>query len=237
MDPTQRWVSIVAVAAACISVVGATISSGPALLRAAQSLADRLRPASQAHPRLRVVCLGDSITAQGYPERLGRLLPPDHRVSNEGVPGETTSQLLGRWRYGISPARPDLLVLQGGGNDLLHGTGFAAPAAHQLLQIAREAEQEGSRVVLVAVLPFQGAPGWSEALEQERLALNRALAEHCAASDRAACVDVASMASGAALRREHDAGDHLHLGRAGRQRLAELVAEQVAALSSGSARP
>jgi lysophospholipase L1-like esterase len=233
MDPTQRWATIVAVAAACISVTAVAVSSGPALRRAAQSLADRLRPASQASARLRVVCLGDSITAQGYPERLGPLLRPDHRESNEGVPGETTAQLLARWRYGISPARPDVLVLQGGGNDLRLGTGSATPAAHQLLQIAREAEQAGSRVVLVAVLPFQGAPGWSAALEQERLALNHALAEHCASSDRAACVDVASMASGAALRREHDAGDHLHLGRAGQQRLAELVAERVKALASG----
>jgi lysophospholipase L1-like esterase len=234
MDPTQRWASIVAVAAACVSVAAAAVSSGPALRRAAQALADRLRPAPQATPRLRVVCLGDSITAQGYPEQLAELLGPGYRVSNEGVPGETTAQLLGRWRYGIALARPDVLVLQGGVNDLRLGTGFAAPAANHLLQIAGEAEQAGSRVVLVAALPFQGAPGWSEALEQERLALARALAEHCAASAGAACVDVAAMASGAALRPELDAGDHVHLGRAGQRRLAELVAERVRGLSSGS---
>jgi lysophospholipase L1-like esterase len=233
MDPAAR-ASRVAVGAAVVSLVAAAVAIAPAASRVAwkaQALVHRVQAPAARHL---VVCIGDSITSFGYPARVSALLGSDYRVSNEGVSGETSAQILGRWRFGIQETRPAVLVVLGGVNDLRIGTGFAAPAIANLQELMLEAQQVGTKVVALTVLPFRGDRYWTEGLEHERQAINQALLEHCTEHPAVSCVDAAAtMSRGDQLAPEFDSGDGIHLSENGSMRLAELVADAIAPARPG----
>ncbi len=71
---------------------------------------------------IRILCLGESTTAYGYPEVLERLLNQDaplrpYRVFNEGVAGTTTDQILARVPGLLARYDPDVVVAMIGVND------------------------------------------------------------------------------------------------------------------------
>ena len=45
--------------------------------------------ASESAESIRVACIGNSITAGGYPEKIAPLLGPSYKVENDGVSGGT----------------------------------------------------------------------------------------------------------------------------------------------------
>lgn len=79
---------------------------------------------------MQMVCLGDSITKgrvwlagyrpkvtrQNYPNLLARLLP-GAQVVNAGQTNDTSSGMLARFCADVEPLRPDVVVLECGGND------------------------------------------------------------------------------------------------------------------------
>jgi lysophospholipase L1-like esterase len=103
---------------------------GPAPAAAEEPTAAR----AASHGELRIVALGDSITAGtgdaragGYPARLAELLRARGRaamVVNLAVPGAETADVLRRLesdpRAGAELARADLVLVSAGGNDLNH---------------------------------------------------------------------------------------------------------------------
>jgi len=209
---------------------------GPPAWRAARAIRPLAHPVEPAHARLLIVCLGDSITSFGYPALVSARLGKNYRVSNEGFSGETSAQILGRWRFGLQETHPDVLVVLGGVNDLRIGTGFAAPAIANLSELFLEADQAGTRIVAVTVLPFKGDRSWTPSLEREREAINRALLDYRSQHSRTTCLDAAaSMSGGPKLLDDLDSGDHLHLSELGNSRLAQLVAEHMStSLPAGS---
>jgi len=78
-----------------------------------------------------IVAMGDSLTAglgvdesEAYPALLQRKLAGDghpFKVVNAGVSGETSSGALSRIDWVISALKPDLIILETGGNDGLRG--------------------------------------------------------------------------------------------------------------------
>ena len=84
-------------------------------------------------PERRIVALGDSLfagyglrTEQAYPVRLEAALRArgiNARVTNAGVSGDTTADGLARLDFTLAnqPAKPDLVLLCLGGNDMLRG--------------------------------------------------------------------------------------------------------------------
>jgi acyl-CoA thioesterase-1 len=92
----------------------------------------------QAQPT-RIVTLGDSNTAgfgvasqEAFPARLEAMLRIqglDVRVSNAGISGDTTAGMLSRLDHAV-PAGTQIVILQGGYNDLRHGSSAAAIAAN-----------------------------------------------------------------------------------------------------------
>jgi acyl-CoA thioesterase-1 len=108
-------------------------------LMAAAMLAGSIAP---AFAEIRIVALGASNTygsgrgstnggvnpAEAYPAQLEALLRGrglDARVSNKGVPGDTSAGMLARLD-GAVPAGTAVVILQPGGNDARHGGGDGA---------------------------------------------------------------------------------------------------------------
>ncbi len=84
-------------------------------------------------PEVRIVAIGDSLFAgyglapgQSYPARLGVALRGkgvNARVANAGVSGDTSGDIRSRVGFVLDaqPRKPDLVLIELGGNDLLRG--------------------------------------------------------------------------------------------------------------------
>jgi lysophospholipase L1-like esterase len=145
-------------------------------------------PAPQEEAGTVVAALGDSITA-GSPRwdpdpalraqigpRLDRRSEygfwaerelPDTAVRNCGVPGERTEEIAGR--LGTCARGADVLIVQGGLNDLAQG---ASPEeiVSNLRAMVRRGRELGLRVAVAELLPWNG--GWPRAAGEIRR-LNR----------------------------------------------------------------
>lgn len=132
--------------------------------------------------RIVVSALGDSITAgnPGWdPDPVRRLDEGDNPESqylfwaaradpridfrNHGVGGECTAEIVRRFEQAADGA--DVLVVQGGINDVVHQRSIE-DAADKLREMVRRGKQRGLGVVLVNVLPWNR--GWPDADVQIR---------------------------------------------------------------------
>lgn len=120
-------------------------------------------PASgEAH----VVFLGDSITDSWDDPRFGGFFPGKPYV-NRGISGQTTTQMLVRFRADVIALGPRAVVILAGTNDIAGNTGPMTndEIAGNLASMSELAKANGIRVVLSSVLPVgeyhykPGAPG------------------------------------------------------------------------------
>lgn len=102
-----------------------------------------------------VLAFGDSITAgvgagpgQDYPTVLAA--ETGWQVVNAGISGDTARQARSRLGAALAATRPDLLILELGGNDFLRRTP-AAKVRDYLREMVREAQATGTPVAVVAV--------------------------------------------------------------------------------------
>ncbi len=137
-----------------------------------------LAPAAKGTQR--VVFFGDSITEGWGPTGSDRFFPGKGYV-NRGISGQTTAQMLVRFRQDVIDLKPAVVVILAGTNDIAGNTG---PATQQMIEdnlhsIAELAKTHGIRVVLASVLPVSTYP-WrpgSQPAAQVR-ALNAALRQY-----------------------------------------------------------
>ena len=113
-----------------------------------------------------VLVLGDSLSygmganqGEDYPTLLAK--STGWNVINEGIPGDTSTGGLQRLPALLEAHQPKLLILELGGNDLLHQT---APAeiTSNLKAILSAAKAQGTQTVLVAIpeiSPLKAAVG------------------------------------------------------------------------------
>jgi lysophospholipase L1-like esterase len=101
----------------------------------------------------RVAFMGDSIT-DGWGRRMGQFFPGKPYV-NRGISGQTTPQMLIRFRPDILALRPKVVVILAGTNDIAGNTGpMTLEAIEDNLQsMAELAKANGIRVVLSSVMP------------------------------------------------------------------------------------
>ncbi len=101
----------------------------------------------------RVVFMGNSITemwTQYFPSMF-----PGRPYINRGIGGQTTPQMLVRFRQDVIALKPKVVVILAGTNDIAGNTG---PASLEMIQdnlasMAELAKANGIRVVLASVLP------------------------------------------------------------------------------------
>jgi lysophospholipase L1-like esterase len=113
----------------------------------------------------RVVFMGDSIT-EGW---VHHGVPPEPADSakdyvNRGISGQTTPQMLLRFRQDVIDLKPAAVVIFAGTNDIAGNTGDMTPEQTEgnLTSMAELARANGIRVVLCSILPafdFPWKPG------------------------------------------------------------------------------
>jgi lysophospholipase L1-like esterase len=135
-----------------------------------------------AAPANRVVFLGDSIT-----EFWGEKSPffPGKPYLNRGIAGQTTAQMLIRFRQDVIDLKPAVVIIQGGLADI---AGFAGPSSlveieNNLRSMAELASFNHITPILVGEPPPADYPGRTgpEPVTQI-VALNRWVARYCASS-------------------------------------------------------
>jgi acyl-CoA thioesterase-1 len=127
-------------------------------------------------PERQVVALGDSLFAgyglrveQAYPVRLEAALRAQGinvRVRNAGVSGDTTADGLARLDFTLSGgAKPDVVLLCLGGNDMLRGLPVSQTRANLEAMLAK-LEARHIRVVLMGMLaPPNMGPEYARAFD------------------------------------------------------------------------
>ena len=105
----------------------------------------------------KIVVFGDSISAayglnpaQGWVSLLQKKLGAKHQVVNASLSGETTAGGLSRLPAVLQQHKPDVLVLELGGNDGLRGLPLTA-MQDNLNQMVRLAQSQKARVLLVGM--------------------------------------------------------------------------------------
>lgn len=119
----------------------------------------------------RVVFMGDSITegwgqkATAYAPDRGEFFPGQPYI-NRGISGQTTPQMLVRFREDVLAQKPKAVVILAGINDIAGNTGPATQdeITGNLASMAELARIDGIRVVLCSVLPAIDFP-WHRGLE------------------------------------------------------------------------
>lgn len=134
------WFSTAAAAAPTVLVFGDSLSSGYGL------------PAGKGWVDL----LQSRLAAQGHP----------HRVINASVSGETTLGGKNRIGHALAEHRPDIVIVELGGNDGLRGLSLEASRGN-LSAIVSESKAAGARVLLVGVrLPPNYGKAYTEKFQQ-----------------------------------------------------------------------
>ena len=129
----------------------------------------------------RVVFIGNSIT-EGWAQRFGLLFPGKPYVGR-GVGGQTTPQMLVRFRQDVVALAPSVVVILGGTNDIAGNTG---PSTLEMIEdnlasMSELATAHGIKVVLSSVLPVYKY-AWRPNIEpaSEIVALNAWLRNYAA---------------------------------------------------------
>jgi len=172
----------------------------------------------------RVVFMGNSIT-QGWAQHFPAMFPGKPYIGR-GISGQTTPQMLVRFRQDVIALRPAVVVILAGTNDIAGNTG---PSTLEMIEdniasMTDLALANGVRVVLSSVLPVFDYP-WKPGLEPapKIVALNAWIRNH-AASRGAVYLDYHSVMSDArqGLRAEYS-GDGVHPNEAGYRVMAPLA--------------
>ena len=123
----------------------------PALARYRE---DNIKVGLPAKSDSRVVFMGDSITDSWDAPNMGGFFPGKPYV-NRGISGQTTPQMLIRFRPDVIDLKPKVVVILAGTNDLAGNTGPTTLEAIKanLMSMAELARANGIRVVFASILP------------------------------------------------------------------------------------
>jgi lysophospholipase L1-like esterase len=178
----------------------------------------------------RVVFLGDSITDK-WPmaAAFGR-----KRYVNRGISGQTTSQMLVRFRADVIALAPKVVVILAGTNDIAGNTGpiTLEEIEGNFATMVELARAHGIRVVLSSVIPVHNYTAASELTfprrpPQQIAALNKWLKDYAAANGCVYLDYAAAMSDDKGLLRHELAEDGLHPNAAGYAVMAPLAEQAI----------
>lgn len=127
--------------------------------------ADNAALAPPAAGERRVVFYGDSIT-DAWGRMQGSTFFPGKPYVNRGISGQTTAQMLVRFRQDVIDLKPAAVVILAGTNDLAGNTGLSTQRMIEdnLRSMVELAQANRIKVVLASVLPVSDYP-WRPGLQ------------------------------------------------------------------------
>jgi lysophospholipase L1-like esterase len=174
----------------------------------------------------RVIFFGDSITDTW---RLDDYFPGKGYI-NRGIGGQTTPQMLVRFRQDVIDLHPQVVVILAGTNDIAGNTGHMSleDIEADYATLAELARAHHIAVVLSSVLPVHNYTPKSQDFFAQRspekiLALNRWLKEYCTANRLVHLDYFAAMVDDKGLLKRDLADDGLHPNPAGFKLMAPLA--------------
>ena len=131
---------------------------------------------SESKDNKRVVFMGNSITEGWLSKRPGYF--SENKYINRGISGQTTQQMLLRFRQDVINLKPKAVVILAGINDIAENTGPYLPEATSgnIFSMCELARQHGIKVIICSVLPASEFL-WKKGLEpaQKVIELNKML--------------------------------------------------------------
>jgi lysophospholipase L1-like esterase len=179
----------------------------------------------------RVVFMGDSITDNWQQPRFGGFFPGKPYV-DRGISGQTTPQMLIRFRPDVIDLEPKVVVILAGTNDIAGNTG---PMTNEEIEgnletMSELAHAHGIRVVLSSVLPTSAYHTAAGAVPQTTLrplarinALNTWIKSYVASHGHVYLDYFSPMVDGTGALREELSGDDLHPNAQGYAVMAPLA--------------
>ena len=189
--------------------------------------------AAPASGENRVVFMGDSITEGWHFEGADGSFPGKPYI-NRGISGQTSPQMLVRFRQDVIALRPKVVVILAGTNDIAGNTGpvSLAEIEDNFASMAELARAHGIRVVFSSVIPVHNYTPASAITFPLRppaqiVALNRWLKDYAAANGGVYLDYFAAMIDEHGLLRRELAGDGLHPTKAGFAIMAPLAEQAI----------
>ena len=178
----------------------------------------------------RVVFFGDSITDIW---KLDESFPGKPYI-NRGISGQTTSQMLVRFRQDVIDLRPKAVVILAGTNDIAGNTG---PILNQdieanLVSMAEWARVHGIRMIVSSILPVNNYTPEAQDLFAQRpieriIALNSWLKDYCTKNHLTYLNYFSAMVDDKGLLKRDLANDGLHPNKAGFAVMAPLAEKAI----------
>ena len=199
-----------------------TLKDWPNLSRYAEANAALAAPGPREH---RVVFMGDSIT-DGW--KLGEYFPGKPYV-NRGISGQTTPQMLIRFRPDVVDLKPAVVVILAGTNDIAGNTGpmTLQQIEENIASMVDIAHANGIRVVLASVMPVYASekrPQFFTQRPPEKIVeLNRWIRSECERTHSVYLDYFAAMVGPDGLLKRDISEDGLHPNAAGYTLIAPLA--------------
>jgi lysophospholipase L1-like esterase len=179
----------------------------------------------------RVVFMGDSIT-DGWGRLHGQFFPGKPYI-NRGISGQTTPQMLIRFRPDVIALAPKVVVILAGTNDLAGNTGPSTIEAIEdnLKSMVELAKVNNIRVVLSSVTPVCDyiRPQTTQRPPEKILALNAWIKDYVAANKLVYLDYYSALLDDKQMLRQELTTDGLHPNQAGYDIMAPLAEKAIAA--------
>ncbi len=184
----------------------------------------------------RVVFMGDSIT-DGWGRKYGKFFPGKSYI-NRGISGQTTPQMLIRFRPDVIALKPKVVVILAGTNDLAGNTGPSRIEAIEdnLISMSELAKANGIHVVLASLLPVCDyiKPQTNRRSPEQIVALNDWMKDYAAKNGLGYLDYYSAMLDDKKVLNQNMTYDGLHPNDAGYEIMGPLAEKAIAAALRGA---
>jgi lysophospholipase L1-like esterase len=177
----------------------------------------------------RVVFMGNSITI-GWSHHQPEFFEGKPYV-NRGISGQTTPQMLVRFRQDVIDLKPKVVVILAGTNDIAGNTGPSTlqMIADNIMSMAELAEANGIKVVLCSVLPAYDYPWRKGLMPNEKIpALNTMIKSYVNSKGLVYLDYFSAMTDGNNGLKEDLGSDGVHPNKKGYELMAPLAEKAIA---------
>lgn len=178
----------------------------------------------------RVVFMGDSIT-DAWGRTKGRFFPGKPYV-NRGISGQTTPQMLVRFRPDVINLKPKAVIILAGTNDIAGNTGpeSLADIEANLTSMVQLAQANNVRVILASVMPVCDyiKPQTTRRPPDQIVALNQWIKEYCIKNELIYLDYYTAMLDEHKMLKQELTDDGLHPNDAGYELVSPLASAAIA---------